>query len=95
MSKYARNIGFVSTRFSGTDGVSLETEKWAHALQNLGHGIFYFAGESDRPKSVTHHVPEAHFQHPEILAVTADLFDDYSRSSECSGKIQHLRFHRS
>jgi len=23
------NIGFISTRFAGTDGVSLETEKWA------------------------------------------------------------------
>ena len=29
MSKYSRNIGFVSTRFAGTDGVSLETSKWA------------------------------------------------------------------
>ena len=25
----SRNIGFISTRFAGTDGVSLETDKWA------------------------------------------------------------------
>lgn len=93
MSKYKRNIGFVSTRFSGTDGVSLETLKWANTLEFLGHRSFYFAGESDHPEERIHIVPEAHFNHPEILAITSDLFDDYIRSSECSGKIQRLRFH--
>jgi hypothetical protein len=37
-------IGFVSTRFSSTDGVSLETEKWAHVLKGFGQECFYFAG---------------------------------------------------
>jgi len=27
-----RRVGFVSTRFSGTDGVSLESAKWAEVL---------------------------------------------------------------
>jgi hypothetical protein len=40
----SRRIGFVSTRFSTNDGVSLETHKWAHVLQGLGHQVFYFAG---------------------------------------------------
>ncbi len=30
------NVGFVSTRFAGTDGVSLETEKWATVFQREG-----------------------------------------------------------
>jgi len=93
MSKYKRNIGFVSTRFAGTDGVSLETKKWVQTLKFLGHQPFFFAGESDHPEDRTHLVPEAHFNHPEILSITSDLFDDYIRSSECSGKIQRLRFH--
>jgi glycosyltransferase involved in cell wall biosynthesis len=93
MSRYSRNIGFVSTRFAGTDGVSLETNKWSQTLENLGHEPFFFAGESDHPEERTHLVPEAHFNHPEILSITCDLFDDYVRSSECSGKIQRLRFH--
>ena len=37
-------IGFISTRFSGTDGVSLETAKWARVLEEMGHTCFYFAG---------------------------------------------------
>ena len=31
------NVGFVSTRFSGIDGVSLEAAKWAEVLEDLGH----------------------------------------------------------
>jgi glycosyltransferase involved in cell wall biosynthesis len=86
-------VGFISTRFSGTDGVSLETEKWATALHRLDHECFYFAGESDRPAERSHIIPEAHFNHPEIRKLTSDLFDNYIRSTETSGKIQTLRFH--
>lgn len=31
------NVGFVSTRLAGTDGVSLETEKWAHVSYAILH----------------------------------------------------------
>ena len=31
-----KNIGFVSTRFAGTDGMSLETSKWADVLGQNG-----------------------------------------------------------
>lgn len=37
-------IGFVSSRLSTTDGVSLEAEKWSHVLARLEHQCFYFAG---------------------------------------------------
>jgi len=30
-------IGFIATRLQGTDGVTLEVEKWAKVLTNLGH----------------------------------------------------------
>jgi glycosyltransferase involved in cell wall biosynthesis len=64
-----RRIGFVSTRFAGTDGVSLETGKWATVLERLGHTCFYFAGVSDRPPDRTRVVPEAFYRHPEIEAI--------------------------
>lgn len=41
------NIGFVSTRLAGTDGVSLETTKVAAIAQQLGHHAYYCAGELD------------------------------------------------
>ena len=65
----ARRIGFVSTRFAGTDGVSLETAKWATVLGGLGHECFYFAGQSDRPLERTRLVPEAFYRHPLIAEI--------------------------
>lgn len=89
----AKNIGFVSTRLAGTDGVSLEARKWSDVLTQLGYECFCFAGETDWQPERSYTVPQAHFNHPEILALNADLFNDYKRSPETSGKIQTLRFH--
>ncbi|MCB8968138.1 MAG: glycosyltransferase family 4 protein [Ardenticatenaceae bacterium] len=54
-------IGFISTRLAGTDGVSLETHKLAAVLRQLGHDIFYCAGEleGDVPGML---IPEIHFR---------------------------------
>jgi hypothetical protein len=65
----SRKIGFISTRFAGTDGVSLETSKWATILERLGHECFYFCGECDRPAEKSYVVPEAFYRHPEIEAI--------------------------
>ena len=65
----SRHIGFVSTRFSGTDGVSLEAEKWATVLERMGHKCFYFCGECDRLPEVSYIVPEAFYRHPNIDAI--------------------------
>ena len=40
-----KNVGFISTRIAGTDGVSLETAKWADVLTKEGFSCFYFAGK--------------------------------------------------
>jgi glycosyltransferase involved in cell wall biosynthesis len=90
MKKGSINIGFISTRIAGTDGVSLEIEKWADALAKHGYQCFYFAGECDRPEAVSHVTPEAHFKHPEIMDLTRDLFDDYIRSPKTSSSVHKL-----
>src|SRR5688572_4580472 len=66
MTNTSHHIGFISTRFAGTDGVSLETAKWAAVLERLGHKCFYFAGECDRSTDHSHVVPEAFYRHPDI-----------------------------
>lgn len=58
-------IGFVSTRFAGTDGVSLEALKWAEILEKQGHQTYWFSGLSDRDPAHSMCVPEAFFGHPE------------------------------
>ena len=85
------NVGFVSTRFAGTDGVSLETHKWATILDGLDFESFYFAGESDTPADRTMVVPEAHFLHPRVVALTERLFGGPTRSAETSREVQQLR----
>ena len=74
MTKTSNHIGFVSTRFAGTDGVSLETEKWAAVLERMGHHCFYFAGECDRPAGSSQVVPEAFYRHPEIDALNQQAY---------------------
>ena len=61
------NIGFVSTRFAGTDGVSLESEKWAQVLEEFGHTCYWFAGVLDKEDGREMSVPEAFFNHPDNL----------------------------
>ena len=74
MTTTSHQIGFISTRFAGTDGVSLETEKWAAVLERLGHHCFYFAGECDRPAERSQVLPEAFYRHPEIDAINQQAY---------------------
>ncbi len=84
-------IGFISTRFAGTDGVSLETEKWADVLEKMGHACFYFAGMSDRPEEISYVVPEAFFHHPEIDEIHEQIFTRSTRPVELTARISKLR----
>jgi mannosylglucosylglycerate synthase len=70
----SRHIGFISTRFAGTDGVSLETAKWATVLERMGHECFYFCGECNRPKEKSFVVPEAFYRHPAIDSINQIVF---------------------
>ena len=89
----APRIGFVSTRLAGTDGVSLETAKWVSVLEGLGGECFFFAGECEWPADRSYVTPEAHFQHPGILQLTADLFGNTLRSPETSAQVDKLKAH--
>ncbi len=85
------NIGFVSTRFSGTDGVTLEASKWADVLSRHGHRIFWFAGELDRDPDISLSVPEAHFKYHENLAINELIFERKGRDIAVTDKIQQLK----
>ena len=86
-----RRIGFVSTRFIGTDGVSLETAKWARVLERLGHTCFYFAGAADCPPDRCRVIPEALFTHPDVHTIYAAAFSQRARPAEITRRIQQLK----
>lgn len=80
--KTHRRIGFVSTRFIGTDGVSQETTKWVQVLERLGHTCFFFAGACDHSLERSRIVPEALFTHPDIQEIYRAAFSQRTRPSE-------------
>ena len=86
-----RRIGFVSTRFQGTDGVTLEARKWADILEGLGHTCYWMAGQLDAPAEVSHEAPCAFFNHPEVAAVQEKLFGVTVRSRGVTNEIQRLK----
>jgi len=81
-STETHRVGFVSTRFAGTDGVSLETAKWATVLEGLGARTSYFSGLSDRPADRSRVVPEAFFGHPDIAAINRAVYASHATEPE-------------
>ena len=85
------NIGFISTRLAGTDGVTLETMKWARVCRDLGHNVAFCAGQLDPDFKPSLLIPEAHFSHPEIEAVQQHCLGVRSRSPQITEQIHDLR----
>ena len=86
-----RNIGFVSFRFAGTDGVSLETSKWATVLERMGHRCYYCGGELETPPECSILLPQAHFKHPEVQEIAGTLFETDIRKPSVTKHIHELR----
>jgi glycosyltransferase involved in cell wall biosynthesis len=87
----AKRIGFISTRFHGTDGVTLEARKWAQLFQGLGHECFWMAGLLDTPSAISHTAPLAFFNHPQVAALQAKLFGVTTRTRAVTDEIQALK----
>ena len=86
-----KNIGFVSTRFAGTDGVTLESSKWAQVLKKSGHSCFWFAGELDRNPQNSLLVPEAFFKYKENNWINDRIVGKKGRSPDVTEAIHFLR----
>ncbi len=86
-----KHIGFISTRLAGSDGVSLETKKWAEVLEKGGFKCFFFGGELDYPKERSYLVKEAHFNHPEIRSINKQSFGKNKRSKSLTKKIYKIK----
>jgi glycosyltransferase involved in cell wall biosynthesis len=85
------NIGFISTRFAGTDGVSMESSKWAQVLEQGGHRCFWLAGELDRYPGHGKLVPEAHFKHEKNQWLNARILGHKSRKSSVTDTIHAVK----
>lgn len=88
--KRPENVGFVSTRFAGTDGVSLESAKWAEVLWRDGHVSHWYAGVLDREDGLSLCIPEAFFDHPDNRWINSQIWGRTRRSSVASSRIREL-----
>ena len=86
----AQNIGFVSTRFAGQDGVSLESAKWAEVLWEDRHVSFWYSGQSDRDPGISHVVPEAYFGFPENKWINERIWGKDQRDRFVTERIRNL-----
>jgi glycosyltransferase involved in cell wall biosynthesis len=80
-------IGFLSTRLAGTDGVSLETLKWADVARGLGHEVYYCAGQLDDEAPNPTLIPELHFRDPQAEAIGQMVF---GQMEPAEGLLPHL-----
>lgn len=85
-----QRVGFVSTRFAGTDGVSLESAKWARVLQEDQHQCFWYAGRLDRDETTSLCIPEAHFTHPENQWINERIWSKTVRTPLVTQRIEVL-----
>jgi glycosyltransferase involved in cell wall biosynthesis len=86
----AKNIGFVSTRFAGQDGVSLESAKWAEVLWEDHHVSFWYSGQSDRNPDISHVIPEAYFGFPENQWINQQIWKGEPRDRFVTERIRAL-----
>lgn len=82
-------IGFIATRLHGTDGVTLEVEKWAKVLTKLGHEVYYCAGELGGYAKDGCLIPELHFADQTVYALSQRAFesDDDQDGDELADQI--------
>ena len=86
----SKKIGFVSTRFAGQDGVSLESAKWAEVLWEDRHVSFWYSGRSDREADISHVVPEAYFGFSENEWINERIWGSERRSRLLTERIRDL-----
>ncbi len=87
----SQNIGFISTRFAGTDGVTLESGKWAEVLEASGHKCFWLAGELNKDSEESILVEEAHFRHAQNVWINEQIFGRKRRNAAVTDLIHELR----
>lgn len=84
-------VGFVSTRFGGTDGVTLETGKWTDVFEKYNFKCCYFAGEIDQPGRCSYLAPEAYFRNPEIRRIHESIYGVTTRGRQTTRRVQDLK----
>lgn len=86
----AKKVGFIGTRFAGTDGVSLETDKWVEVFSRLGYTASFFSGLCDKAPAVSYVAPEAYFGHPQVQHLQSLCFGTTKAAASLELDIRNM-----
>jgi mannosylglucosylglycerate synthase len=86
----SKRIGFISTRFAGSDGVSLESAKWSKVFWQDRHISFWYSGLSDRYPGSSYCIPEAFFAHPENIWINERIWGKRRRDRFVTERIRQI-----
>lgn len=73
------------------DGVSLEIDKWKRVLEEIGHKVYLFAGETSSIEATT--IPELQLNYPEIKKIYQNAFcslKDFNSEKEFTQEIHKI-----
>ena len=87
----ALRIGFIASRLSGTDGVSLEAKKWFEVLNRKGYECFCFCSNTDWPQDRAYICREAGLSHEKVWEINRRLFTQNNRTEKTGRCISGLK----
>ncbi len=82
-----KNVGFISFRFAGIDGVTLETAKWSEIFTRNNWNCYFCSGECEFSSSHSLIDERLHFNTPETLSITTRCFDSNVRSAHLTAEL--------
>ena len=83
------NIALIHYRVGVTDGVSLEMDKWKKVLLELGHSVYYIAGNKGNTEACI--IPELSLDNEEMKKIHYNVYyelRDYLDESDFSTAIE-------
>ena len=86
-----KTIGIFHYQVGGTDGVSLEIEKWKHVLEEMGHTVHLCAGHLGAAEGTL--IEEMYHHRPDAERLNANTFwklDDYDGEATYSAELFSL-----
>ncbi|HZD70107.1 MAG TPA: glycosyltransferase family 4 protein [Actinomycetes bacterium] len=84
------NVGLVSTRFAGTDGVTLESSKLAATLEEDGQTPVWFAGERGEHFKPGMTFPLAHFKDRDVQRLQEASFGGGALTPQTQRSVESL-----
>lgn len=90
------NIAMIHYKVGGTDGVSLEMDKWRLVLEEMGHRVHYCAGDlgsidGTLIEEMFHHREDAHRLYANTFLRLADYPDEAAYRAELYGKADVIQ----